>query len=671
MAVHLFTLKQSTFVLWRPKHTSVAPKLVIGQFSPGNPPTLAHSQEFDLELLPGKTDLWGIAASACGLTSGEIYYYWFEVTDSNPGRNGGRMRCTDPTAFTVDWLLTSPLLPSPYKAEDLDAASVVKFESGKLVPCDGTGNMFSPAEPLDDGKPNNQLVIYELPTSWSKINSSGNTQIGVGTFRDVVALVDPSALAANFAGTPALQPGRSHLRELGVTALELLPISDSFVEREWGYAPSNYFAPDYELGMPSGNSSPASNTDLIRLINACHASGIRFFIDVVMAFGTRASMENVNFDEFHVDPKSSSDEADRWQSSRYKELRDGWGGKSWRYAKQVSGYDPISGNSTSLFPARQFMKAYLLRWMSDFRVDGVRLDSVNNIASWDFVQEFKDLARQTWTANGGTQDRFIVVGEELAVPLDLIRQNRLDGLWNEPFKRIVRSVILGQNDESEPSFEWSVRKLIDCRLLGFADGAQAVNYVGSHDVGGYRNERLYNFLHSNGIYAKEERIKLAFTCLLTAVGIPMIFAGEEFADQHDLAVSDSTKQQDAVNFGRLEDPFRKRIFKYVARLVKFRSSYEALAVNDVDFIHVDFNDGKRVVVWRRGKAGSDKQVVVVANFSDFDSGRAASDEYRVPNWPAIPIGKKWREITQERDVPAAWVAREAIYPWEAKVYALV
>jgi pullulanase len=96
-------------------------------------------------------------------------------------------------------------------------------------------------------------------------------------------------------------------------------------------------------------------------------------------------------------------------------------------------------------------------------------------------------------------------------------------------------------------------------------------------------------------------------------------------------------------------------------------------VNDTDFIHADFNDGKRVVCWRRGISGSDRQVVVVANFSDFVTADALSGraEYRVWNWPATPAGRKWREITQERDVPTEWVAREPIFAWEAKVYALV
>jgi len=353
-------------------------------------------------------------------------------------------------------------------------------------------------------------------------------------------------------------------------------------------------------------------------------------------------------------------------------VRDGFGGKLWRYARSVPAYDPLSGERRNLVPARQLMKAFLLRWMHDFAIDGIRMDSVNNVANWDFVQEFKDLARRTWRERGGADDTFLVAGEELSVPLGLLTQNRLDALWNEDFKRMVRNAVLGRNDDEEPSFEWSVRKMIDCRLVGFADGAQAVNYVGSHDVEGFRNERLYNFLGNNGVVLKEKQIKLAFACLLTAVGIPMIFAGDEFADEHDLAVSNPPKQRDAVNFGRVDEPFRRRVFDYVARLVKLRTSSDALAVNDTDFLHADFDDGKRVVVWRRGRPGSAAQVVVVANFSDFGTPNADSPsaEYRVPNWPATPPGMKWREVTQARDVPRAWVAREPIFPWEAKVYAL-
>ncbi len=169
-------------------------------------------------------------------------------------------------------------------------------------------------------------------------------------------------------------------------------------------------------------------------------------------------------------------------------------------------------------------------------------------------------------------------------------------------------------------------------------------------------------------------MKLAFVCLLTAVGIPMILAGEEFADEHDLFDSHGNvsqqggKQVDPVNYSRLRDEWRRRVKEYVARLIKLRTTSSALAHDDTEFIHVDFNDNKRVLVWRRGKPGTDDVVVVVANFSDFAS--EPNGEYRVPNWPETPAGKRWREITWPHDVPQEWVGREPIYQWEAKVYTL-
>jgi pullulanase len=672
MIPDLLTRRQSSFVLWRPQLADVPPLLVIGTFQPGNPPSLANSRERALSLAPGTTDLWTVPAAACGLVDGEVYHYWFEVTDSSPARDGRRLLCADPLAHTVDWRLTAERLPAPYSVEDQAPASVVKFAAGVLVPCDPGGEPIVPARAIAPSlaPANNQIVIYELPTSWARINAEGAPQVGVGSFRDVLALVVHDEAGANFAGSAALEPGRSYLRELGINALELLPPADSFVEREWGYATSNYLAPDHDLGFPEGHSSPTANTDLVTLVDACHACGIRFFIDVVMAFGTHDPMEHVNFRDFHIDPRSSPGDPDNEQSGG-QGRRDGFGGQLWRYTRTITGYDPLSGAaSATLVPARAYLQTYLLRWMADFAVDGIRMDSINNIANWDFVQEFKDRARAAWQARGGMDGTFLVVGEELSVPLALVRQRRLDGLWNEEFKRMARNAVLGRNDDKEPSFEWTVRRLIDCRLLGFADGAQAVNYLGSHDVEGFRNERLFNFLQNNGVWQTEERIKLAFACLLTAVGIPQILAGDEFADQHDLSVGNPAKQRDPVNYDRVEEPFRRRIFEYVSRLVKLRTSEPALSTNDTAFLHTDF-DGKRVLVWRRGLAGSHSQVVVVANFSEFGTDtRVAGAEYRVPSWPAAPAGLHWREVTQDRDVPGEWVGREPIFPWEAKIYVL-
>jgi 1,4-alpha-glucan branching enzyme len=182
-----------------------------------------------------------------------------------------------------------------------------------------------------------------------------------------------------------------------------------------------------------------------------------------------------------------------------------------------------------------------------------------------------------------------------------------------------------------------------------------------------RKERLYNFLENCHVYDKEQRSKLAFACLLTSVGIPMIFAGDEFCDQQDLPAVYPSKEVDPVDYSRVREPWRAELFKYVANLIKFRKESVALSVNDTEFIHLDFEQGRRILAWVRGKSGSSDCVVVVANFSDCYT---PGPEYVVHNWPVTPAGMRWREVTQQRNVPAEWVGREPIFPWEAKVYTL-
>jgi pullulanase len=692
MTADIFSKRLENFVLWRVASSDPPPKLIIGQLKLGAPISLVNEQQFDLDQSPDFPDLWLIPAESCNLKDDQVYHYWFEVTDSHPHRSGKRIQVTDPLAFTVDWRLYGPRPEGPdYHDEDQYPAAVMKLNGGQLKLCDAGGETgeLQDEPPLDELPANNRLVIYELPTAWTRIGSAGERELGVGTFRDTMALIDAQECGANFSDLEITQVGRAYLIELGINAIELLPPADSYYDREWGYGTTNFFAPDFDLGFPKEYSWPTPNRDLRELIAACHVHQIRFLVDVVMAFAhDNAYLAAATNDFFILDPRSEPSDPDA-HNSRAKDdnnFRNGFGSTLFRYAAFVNSYDPITGQLKSLSPARQLMKASLLRWMNDFHIDGIRLDSVENISNWDFIQEYKDLARDTWKARfaaqstgNGADERFLVVGEELHEPLALLNQRRLDGLWHENFKKYIRAALLGQNAEEESSFEWTVRKAIDCRNFGYTDGTQAVIYLTSHDVEGFRNERLFNFFLNNGVVDAEKRIKLGFVCLLTAVGVPMILAGEEFADQHDLfdmkgqVSQGGGKQVDPVNFSRLGEKWRQRIQDYVTRLIKFRITSDALAVNDTEFVHVDFNEGKRVLVWRRGQLDSDEIVVVVANFSDFCTADPFSPgaEYRVHNWPVTPSGKRWREITQERDIPLEWVGREPLFPWEAKVYALV
>lgn len=649
MLVDLFKRKQTHFVLWRLAAGGDVPSLYVGQVG-------GSFEEILLRRSPEFADLWEVAALECGLAEGRVYHYWFKVRSSNPYGSRQVVYCTDPVAYAVNRQVLGPGAGEP--------ASVILYRGGLLVACDPQGQVVSgvedggtesmPITPLAAHLPaNRRLVIYELPVRWTKV---GEEAIGVGTFRDVRSLLSEAS---------------AHLIQLGINALELLPPADSDDQAAWGYGTTNFFAADFDLGLSMEESwekgclknetKLAASTDLVDLIETCNQQGIRFFLDVVMAFARNNALRHVNFADFFVQWKIWG-----WRDPEQGD-RDGFGGDLFKFNHWVEGYHPITGKFDRFVPAREYLKIYLIHWMNYYGVNGLRLDSVNNIGNYDFVQELKDLARQVWLEKGGEADRFLVVGEDLSVPLALVHQNRLDGLWNEHFKQILRRVILGKSVDGE-SFEGSVRKLIDCRLLGFRDGTQAVNYLTSHDVGGYGNERLYNYLTSNGVANAEKRIKLAFVCLMTAVGIPMILAGEEFADQHDLSVSES-KQVDPVNYGRMDEAWRRQVFEYVARLTRFRTTADALAVNDVAFIHVDFEAGKRVLVWRRGYG--EMIVVVVANFSDYGTPNVPGAEYVIPSFPNTPFEKRWKEITQDRVVAEEWVGREPIFPWEAKVYSLV
>jgi 1,4-alpha-glucan branching enzyme len=723
----ILSRRETHFVLWCPAATN-PPKLVIGQIKNGNPATFEPLTS--MPMASSIEGLWELRAEACGLRNGQTYHYWFEVDNSLAP--GSSIKVTDPLAYGVDYRL----LPKD-DTEFERPAAVISWVDGRLVVCDPNGENCQPlVGPFEKLKGNNQLVIYELPTAWVRTSGGNEYERAVGTFRDIHAMLEKDVSGANFPHLSVTAPDRQYFVELGVNAIEFLPPADSIYSREWGYGTSHYCAPDYELGYPEGHLSPTSNQDLTALITACHKQGIRIFLDVVLGFMKNEPYRNIDFNSFYLEnPKDHLYDEDAY-SSRYeggkKKPRDPFGASCPRYVRKKKTYDPMTGSVKEISPARQHMLTFLSRWMRDFQIDGIRMDSVENVANWDFIRDFKDEARKQFRdrypeVNPDEVDsRFLVVGEELHMPMELLQQNRLDGLWNEKFQTLVRAAILGENAGhlGEQSFEWTVRKAIDCREIGFRDGAQAINYLTSHDVQGERKERLYNLMrhvinrgNSQHLFDEAEiihrisqntgkptsdgevkhkanqeiesilhaerlrRIKLAFVCLLTSVGVPMILAGEEFGDQHDLfdaggnVTHEGGKQVDPVNYSRLTDgervivDRRRKLFEYVSRLVKLRTDHHALSVNDTEFIHVDFNEGKRVLVWKRGTTDP---VVVVANFSDYTTpfAPAPGTEYFVPNWPQTPAGHHWFEVTQNRHITNGQHNRESIFAWEAKVYKL-
>ncbi|KAG7292773.1 hypothetical protein NEMBOFW57_002815 [Staphylotrichum longicolle] len=662
--LNIFTQRHERFLLWVPQADSSAippPVLVIGTTS-GTPPVFNEIGQYPLVHSNDKVGLWVLEPSAISPTLKEgVYRYWFKIQDTSP-ENRGPILVADPLSFTVDYSVARSIGDNAR----YQPASVIKYRADRLWACDLNGAESQPP-PLPDQATlpsNNHLVIYELPTSWAKVgDDSRGSDVDVGTFADVLALFDRAAGGDRFASIAAVHQD-AILTELGINALELLPAADAKAKGEWGYATAHYFAPDYDLGSAS---------ELRSLVETINAQGVRLFTDVVMAFG-HDSYSYIDFPNFHLRPTMERDNPDSYQSHAEGQLRDGYGGNSWRYIRSAHAYDPETGaGNSTVHPAWTFHRLHLARWMADFGVNGLRLDSVNNIGNYDFVRSYKERAWELYNARyGGSADasKFLVIGEELSMPVSMVHHGILNALWNEPWQGRLRAVILGESANND-NFEWTVRKLVDCTLddldgTHFTDGAQAVNYITSHDIEGYRKERLYNFLKSNGIWDVEQRAKLAFALLLTSVGIPMIFAGEEFADQMDRSVDMGKKQSDPVNYSRKNDGgWRQGLFGYVAGLVKFRTKCPALGEDDTEFFHVDRSRGGKILAWRRGQTGDGRSpVIVVANFSNENT---PGTEYVVPNWPDKDKSG-WREVSQNRNVPTEWVAREPLLAWEAKVY---
>lgn len=668
---HIHTLRKKNFLIWRPGITNPAPYVFIGQLKvdtqKGDYHFIKHG-EFQLKQSSNHPDVWAVDCKKCKLKSGEVYYYWFKVANTNPYENNSDiLYCSDPFATAVDERIQARNLPVPeLRQNHYSPASVVLFKDGELHEadpdsCQPDWENTHTKDVVANLAPNNKLVIYELPPRWSSSNGSFVN----GNFRQVEKMIDvpetDTYLDVLF-NSVLNTNGEKYIAHLGVNALELTPPANSSQEHNWGYGTASYLAPDFNLSVRNGNSSnnlvkPAS--DFVNLVKACHRKGIRFIYDAVMAFASNNPYKHINFTDFFIhwgtnDPEQSN--------------RDGFGGDLIKYKYYVQTYNPSNGNTEYISPSREYMKVHLREWIKTKGVSGLRLDSVNNIDCYDFLKEVKNETRNYFkTTTNATDDKYLVVAEELSVPKSLLEQGAVDGQWNEHFKQIIRELILGRGWRGN-NFEWSIRKMLDCRLLGkaFTDGAQAVNYLTSHDVGGYQNERFYSYLNNNGVYDTKDRIKLAFSCLFTSIGIPMILAGDEFAEQQDL-YGDEDKQRDPVNYERLKDsPWRQEIFEHVRSLIKLRKNSDALASNTIEFIHFDFNEGKRVVAWKR--EFNNDTVITVANFSDW--GSQPNTEYRINNWPAIPTNKKWYEATQNRLVDSNWYGRESIYPWEAKVYVI-
>jgi 1,4-alpha-glucan branching enzyme len=482
---------------------------------------------------------------------------------------------------------------------------------------------------------NNQIVIYEMPIKWMSSDPGENAPlVELGTFDRVIF---------------------EHLGDLagsGVNCIELLPIEDSPQTLNWGYGTRFFFAPDYDVG---------TSVDARFFIKSCHQRGIRVVLDVVMnMFAPKCPLAAL---------------APRWFYEPGSPGRQDWGQDLFHF--NMPAYD-------NYFAAREFLCEMAEYWVSEYHVDGFRIDDFADINNWDFVQEFHDRAtaqnqalfpgKPFLVVAEDSNRRFVTTANDVANPGG---RKVVDAIWNFGYRDEIRRLV---TDTIETTWGQASRSTRVQRLIskdgiwnnwnhafdaGYADMACSVDYITSHDVadgprltnvilgpmlaaaglgdGGVENVRnavdtadsTSNPALLGTVQAALRRVFGAFAILMTSVGIPMWLAGEEFGDVHDTDYIDvNEKQQDPVQWNRAAFRGNAALKANVAKLIQLRTSHPALQRNEVEFFYFhpqfDGNDGARVFAYCRGAGapvGSPGQVIVIANM-----GAEAFATYDIPDW---------------------------------------
>ena len=494
----------------------------------------------------------------------------------------------------------------------------------------GWDDEFQPGVNLPN---NNQIVIYEMPIKWMASDPSENPLVELGTFDKVIY---------------------EHLDQLiglGVNCIELLPIEDTPQTLNWGYGTRFFFAPDYDLGTP---------VDAKFFVKYCHQRGVRVFLDVVMnMFAPECPLAVLAPSWFQE--AESPDRAD--------------------YSQDLFHYS--SPSYASYFAAREFLCEMGEYWVSEYHVDGYRIDDFKDIDNYEFVQDFRD--RATMQSNQLFPNKpFLVVAEDSNRRFSITYgdafngERVVDGIWNFGYRDEIRKLLTDSIDTyfGEPGRSARVEHLISMEGVwnnlprsfdpGYGDMTCSVDYITSHDVADaarLMNVILGPMLSSAGLAGNDlegvkwavdnadtwsdtrvkdtvlaacVRVFGAFAILLTSVGVPMWLAGEEFGDVHDMSFTDvNPKQEDPVQWQRAAYSSNSLLMNNVGELVRLRTSHPALQRNEVEafYFHPQFddNDAPRVFAYCRTggqQTGNTGQIIVVANM-----GAADYPNYDIPGWP--------------------------------------
>ncbi|MBB3938303.1 malto-oligosyltrehalose trehalohydrolase [Aureimonas phyllosphaerae] len=335
----------------------------------------------------------------------------------------------------------------------------------------------------------------------------------------------------------AIIPKLDYLRDVGITAIELLPVAQFGGQRGWGYDGVLLYCPHQVYGGPEG---------LKRLVDAAHERGLMVFLDVVYNhFGPDGNYIPSYIPEFF-----------------HQEISTPWGA--------AIAYDEK--------PVRDFMIENALYWMTEYRIDGLRLDAIDSIKDTTDTPLVKELAARVREV---MSDRHVHItteddrnitwhierGEDGSIPL-------VSGEWNDDFHHTAHVLATAEQESYYSDYtRETAAQMARSLATGFVfQGDMSkhrdrevgnpsahlpptafVNFIQNHDQIGNRafGDRLRS-LSSARIYDCVQAI------LLLSPQIPLMFQGDEFGDCNSFCFFTDFDGElaSAVSLGRRKE-FRK------------------------------------------------------------------------------------------------------------------
>ena len=462
-----------------------------------------------------------------------------------------------------EWIEVS----DPY-ATDIDDASqnsVVRIKDGKKI-------IDTYAWQHDD-KPlpgNDELVIYELFVGGFSGGESDKKERG--RFEDVIDKLD-------------------YLSELGINAVELMPIQEYPGNKYWGYNPRYYFAVE---------SSYGSSEDLKRLIDECHGRGMRVLMDCIFNHtDPEMPLAQINFDYWFT--REATDPEYNW-------------GPEFDYDR----YD----EKLDLKPAWEFVGDVVRFWIEEYHIDGIRYDAGKQIANRDFMSWISQQAKQA-----AAMKPFFNTVEYIPEDPDMAGYGKpMDACWHESFYQQVLKHICGDEFDLK-----ALKETIDCQQQGYQGATSVINYISCHD-----HKYTMAELGDRAIFADEafKRAKLGAVLIMTAVGVPLVWMGNEFGEYNP-------EEEIAIDWTLLKNDSNQNLRGYYQGLIALRKDNHALRTSNIDFFHED-TESKVLAYTRWNDEGS--RLVVVINFSgDF------LQDYAIEHFPRDGA---WHEWTKDYQVEA-------------------